>query len=386
MSSKNNIFLLDHLKELAKKQGAVPCISLYMPTHRSGRDAQEDPLRFKNLIKKAVKDCSEQGVGADEIKRILKPHEQLLEDPVFWQNQSDGLAVFAAPGVFEWFRLPIKFKELAAAGEVFIFKPLFFYLGEYGKFYLLQLTKNRVKLYQGSVDGIAEIDCLGLPKNLEEALWYKDYEKQLQSHSSGGQRGKALIFHGHGVGHDDLKFRIRRYLRHIDNGIIKCLRDRSIPLVVAGVEYFMPIFREVSKYPLIMEEILPGNTEKINEEDLRARAWKTVQKYYDRLKAEEIKKCADILETSKASYLPDYIVKKAWEGKVAEIFAPFGRQIWGKFDRNSGWSELHDRQKSGDIDILSLAVFFTYLHNGKVYVVDPEEMPLKKEIAAILRK
>lgn len=386
MPKHNDVFSLDDLKRLSKKQGQSPCVSLYMPTHKTGRELQENPLRFKNLVKKAAGYCQAQGIRANDTKTILDPHKKILENPLFWQKQSDGLAIFASPGIFECYRLPIKFAELVAVGPVFIFKPLFFYLSEYGKFYLLQLTKNRVKLYQGSIGSIAEIECPGLPRDMSSALWYKDYEKQLQLHHGNRSSESGAIFHGHGAGRDDLKLRIARYLRHIDKNLTKCVNDKNIPLVIASVEYFLPIWRQISAYPNIASQALSGNTENVREEKLREEAWKIAQDYYKSLKKKALKRCADLLETSRGTYIPKDIVKSAWEGKVAELFAPFGKQIWGKFNRQTGQIELHIKQEPDDIDILSLAVFFTYLRNGKVYVVDPSEMPRKNELAAILRK
>ena len=34
---------------LAKRQG--PCLSLYQPTHRSFPERQQDPIRFKHLVR-----------------------------------------------------------------------------------------------------------------------------------------------------------------------------------------------------------------------------------------------------------------------------------------------------------------------------------------------
>ncbi len=386
MPKHNDVFSLEDLKRLAKHQGQSPCVSLYMPAHKTGRELRQNPVRFKNLVKKAAEYCQAQGIRVDEAKDMLAPHKKLLENPLFWQKQSDGLAIFATPRIFEVFRLPIKFAELAAAGSAFIFKPLFFYLSEYGKFYLLQLTKNRVKLYQGSIESISEIECPELPQDLASALWYKDYEKQLQLHHGGKYKEGSTIFHGHGAGRDDLKIRIARYLRHVDKNLAKCIKDKNTPLVIASVDYFLPIWRQVSSYPNIMSQALPGNTENINEEKLREDGWKIAREYYGAAKAKAIEKCADVMKTPQGSYVPQDIIKLSWQGKVGELLAPFGKQIWGKFNRKTGNAELHIKQEPDDIDLLSLAVFFTFLHNGKVYVVNADEIPQKNKLVAILRK
>lgn len=386
MFRKNDVFTLEDLKSIAEEQGKIPCISLYMPAHKTGKDQMQDPIRFKNLVKKAIEYCQNQGIRRDDAKKILAPSQKLMENPLFWQHQSDGLAIFAAPNVFRYYRLPIKFSELTAVGCVFIFKPLFYYLSEYGRFYLLQLSKNRVKLYQGAIDAISELDCSGLPENLESALWYKDHERQLQMHHAGGPAEKSVFFHSHGVGRDDLKFRIKRYLRHVNKSLNGFIKDKNIPLVVASVDYFLPIYQEVNTYPKLINKAVSGNPDSVSETTLHKKAWEIAQEFYEAPRKAAIKNCADKLETESGSYIPKDIVKLAWQGKIAELFAPFGKQIWGKFNRGNGEAELHLKQEPDDIDILSLAVFFTYLHNGKVYIVKLEAMPAKTELAAVLRK
>jgi hypothetical protein len=43
---------LDQIKGLAQ-QTQSPSISIFLPTHRAGQDTQQDPIRFKNLIREA---------------------------------------------------------------------------------------------------------------------------------------------------------------------------------------------------------------------------------------------------------------------------------------------------------------------------------------------
>ena len=35
------------------EEGAERCVSIYLPTHRAGSDIQQDPIRLKNLLRRA---------------------------------------------------------------------------------------------------------------------------------------------------------------------------------------------------------------------------------------------------------------------------------------------------------------------------------------------
>ena len=89
-------------------------ISILMPTHQSGKEKEQDPIRYKNLLKKAADKLRNRGMDAQEIDALLSSARSLMRDPFFWEQQSSGLAVFSAPDMFRTYRLPLSFEETAA--------------------------------------------------------------------------------------------------------------------------------------------------------------------------------------------------------------------------------------------------------------------------------
>jgi hypothetical protein len=49
------------------------CVSIYMPTHRTGVETQQDPIRLKNLLGKAEKELSDRGMGRRDVQKMLEP-------------------------------------------------------------------------------------------------------------------------------------------------------------------------------------------------------------------------------------------------------------------------------------------------------------------------
>ena len=76
-----------------------PCLSLYQPTHRRRPENQQDPIRFRNLVK-AIEGSLRQKYPAREVQPLLEPFQVLAEDRDFWNHTLDGLAVLGAPGMF----------------------------------------------------------------------------------------------------------------------------------------------------------------------------------------------------------------------------------------------------------------------------------------------
>ena len=65
------------LKSLIAQQGKW-CVSLYMPTHRAGREQQQDPIRLKNLLAQAETKLLANGLRRPEIQKLMQPAEELL--------------------------------------------------------------------------------------------------------------------------------------------------------------------------------------------------------------------------------------------------------------------------------------------------------------------
>jgi hypothetical protein len=73
-----------------------PCVSLFLPTHRAGREVEQAPIRLKNLLRQTTDALQADGARAPEIGRLLAPLRRLPDDRLFWQSQSDGLLALRA--------------------------------------------------------------------------------------------------------------------------------------------------------------------------------------------------------------------------------------------------------------------------------------------------
>jgi len=95
---------------------AQPAVSLYLPTHLTGREIRQDPIRLKNLLSVAAERLAA-AWRRPEIDELLRPAESLVGDEDFWRHQQQGLAVFLAPGFSRVHKLPIPVPEEAFLGE-----------------------------------------------------------------------------------------------------------------------------------------------------------------------------------------------------------------------------------------------------------------------------
>jgi hypothetical protein len=370
-----------------------PCISLFMPTDRTGVEGQQDQLRIRRLIREAeslVRGNAQ--LHSAQVEDLLEPLRALLDNEQFWSHAGDGLAIFRSPTAFRSFRLPSSFKEQAVVGDHFYLRPLLPLLTYDGSFYILALSQNAVRLLACTHDHVNE---LPLPEQVSASLaeFLKDEEREndLQSHSSAsfGTVGKAgrhpTIFHGQGVGTDDAKDDILRYFQHIDRGLHDLLRDETASLVLAGVEYLFPIYQQANSYPHLLEQGIAGNPDKLQAEALREKAWAVVEPVILQARQEAAAQYTDLASTERASSNTSEIVPAAYYGRVASLFVARDREQWGTFDPATDRLQVHEQAQPGDGDLLDLAATQTLLHGGAVYAVEQTDMPDAAPLAAVFR-
>lgn len=382
----------EQLKNLAQVQDDL-CVSLYMPTVRVESDVSQNPIRLKNLLKQTRQRLKEAGERDERIEDVLSQAQARIEDSNFWMYQSDGLAIFVTPGDTQFYRLPLDFEEWCFVGNRFHLKPLFPLIATNNRFLLLTLHQKNVRLYQATHYSMNEIKSSEIPRTITDALFFDDPEKQLQFHT-GNRAGERRdnIFHGQGRQNDDVRSRpqdqLRRFFREVDHGLMETLRDETAPLLLAGVEYYLPIYREVNSYSgLIETEIVGGNTEHLNLKDLHARAWPVIEKHFLQAQDQAIEKFKNLSGQDGELSSTDIreIVAASAYSRIDTLFVPVGEHQWGTFDPETSEVTLHDEYQQGDEDLLDLAAVNTYMHGGTVHALRRENMPSDGALAATYR-
>ena len=361
------------------------CVSLFMPTHRKGRATEQDPIRFRNLLREVEERLLEKGLRTPDVQQMLKPAQALSEEPGFWRHQSDGLALFFTSDTIHSYRVPLPFEELVVISNRFHLKPLLPLFASDGHFYILALSQNQVRLLEGTRHRVDEIDLEDVPESMAEALQYERFEKQLQFHtgtSSGGAR--SAVFHGHDAS-DEAKARILRWFHKIDDELSALLADGQSPVVLAGVEYLFPLYTEANTYPHLLEKGVPGNPEALSPEELHAQAWPLVEPVFKQAQEEAVALYKQLHGTGRTTAGVQEAVVAAHHGRVDVLFVAVGVQAWGRFDPTTDTVHLHEEPGSGDEDLLDLAAIQSILNGGTVYAVEPDQVPDHAHLAAVFR-
>jgi hypothetical protein len=386
-ASRPHTITREEIRDLLQLPGR-PRVSIYMPTFRAGAETQQNHIRLKNLLRSVQEKLEEFGMESAAAAEMMAPVRELVDDHAFWQTQSDGLAIFFSPEVFRTYRLPVTLDELAMVNERFHVKPLFTLLAEDRPFYVLALSLKNIRLIAATQHYAEELEIPGVPHSLTEALGdlTRQYS-QFQASTSSKTVARSPIFHGHGTGEDNLKAEIVQFFNLADKALLKHM-DREAPVVLAGVEYLLPRYKETTELPHVLDEGLTGNAEGLSPEELRDKAWEIVEPVLtaDRRKAAE--RYGDLLGTGRASGRYDEILPAAHDGRIDILFVARGVRLWGAYDpksREVRLQEDQDTQHKGGEDLLDLAAIQTFQNGGQVYAVPQQDVPDGQAMAAVFR-
>ena len=375
----------DQLKELFRVDTA-PAVSIYMETHRRGADVAAQPLRLRAAIDEARGIIS--GDGTDGVDDVLAPLEALIGDQDFWRHQADGLALFASRDFGRLYRLPVAMPDMVVVGPTFHTRPLIEFLQAPERFWVLSVTQKEVRMWEGSISGMAPVDLATVPGSLQEALGAEVVVDRLNLRSPRG-RGSAPVFHGHGAGKDDTKQELQKFFRAVDAGVRDLLADEIGPIILAAVDYYHPIYHSVSKLENLVDEGIVGNVSGWDEGRIHAAAWPIAQKSVE----DKLDIALELWERSygrgKTESEPAAIAKLAVAGRIRLLLTEKGRTVWGRFDRSSGDIEIIGEggtDPGGDaVDLLDELAEVTIQHGGRALVLPDAKIPTDTGIAAVLR-
>lgn len=381
-----DILTMQELKTLSETKSDFS-ISIFLPTHRSGRETEQDPIRFKNLLNDAENRLLDEGVRRPEVVTFLKPARDLLFKSDFWRHTSDGLALFLSADVFKTYRLPGQFDELIVISSQFHLKPLLPFIAKDGHFYILSISQNQIKLFEGTQHTIDEIEFEDSLPNLADAMKFDQFSKELQIHTgtSASQGGESAgIFHGHHPKDDDKK-RLSQWFQKVDKTLSSLMVNEKSPMVLAGVDYLIPIFMDANSYPYIVKNSIAGNPEELTLKKIHEKAWSIILPIFAKEEEAAAEKYHQLKTKQLTAYTIDEILFSAHHGQIEILFVALGEQIWGQYDLEKQQLQVHQKHQSGDHDLLNIAAIQTILNGGTVFAVEPGKVPDNSLIAAIFR-
>jgi hypothetical protein len=363
-----------------------PCLSLYQPTHRAYPENQQDPIRFKNLLK-SLEQSLRQKYTTRDVKPLLQPFQDLSANQDFWNHTQDGLAVLGAPGLFRVYRLQRVVPELSVVADSFHIKPLIRILQSSDRYQLLGLNRREVKLFAGNRDALDEIEpAPGVPRTITDALGDELTEPHLTVASYGTGAAGPAMRHGHGAKKDEVDLDAERFFRAVDRAVLEHhSRPSGLPLILAALPEHHSLFRQVSQNSFLVSEAVDIHPDALSGEALRERAWRVIEPRYLARLATLVDEFGKAKSNGLGSEDAALIAEAAAAGRVATVLIEAERHVPGRIDQVSGRVEFGDLAHPEVDDLLDDIGELVLKKGGQVVVVPVERMPVQTGVAAIYR-
>ena len=386
MTQNSTVLTLEALTQLTSVH-QPPCLSLYQPTHRRHPENQQDPIRYRNLVKD-LEASLQQKYPAVETRLLLEPFDALAHDHGFWNHTLDGLAVLGGPGLFRAFRLQRTVAELAVAADSFHTKPVRRVLQSVDRYQVLGLSLHQIQLFEGDRNVLDKIDpAPEVLRRITDALGNELTEphQSVASYGSGGGVSRPTP-HSQGGPKDVEDIDAERFFRAVDRAVLEHHSNPSgLPLILAALPEHHHRFHQVSHSPFLAPEGIMVNPDSIPEADLRALAWQVVEPQYHARLAE----LSNTFEQARSKGLGSddlaQVAQAAAAGRVATLLIEADRQFAGRLDGSTGRVEVADLSHPQVDDLLDDLGELVEKMGGRVLVVPVERMPGRTGLAAIYR-
>lgn len=368
-------------------------ISIYMPTFRSGVDIRQNHIKFKQLLREAEAKLYDMEWRKEEVETFLRPAKDLIVDTKFWQHQSDGLALFIHQEGIDYFRVPYEFKESVTISNKVYIKPLLPMFTGNGQFNILALSKHALRFFRCTRQNIVEIELEGAPSGMIDMQVEDDYGNRIDIRSSlnlgENQLNYNKVTQGQSEENDYERNELTRYFRAIDKALLNFHEGEAgkIPLVLAGVEYLIPIYKEKSNYPFIVEDFIRGNPEMLSPEELHKLAWEIVEPIFLKDQKNAENKYVQYSGQRNKLFLNslENIIPAAFNGQIEALFIDKDTDRWGRFDHQKNKIEIKEKGSNGAEDLMEYVSALTLSRGGKVFALDKEQIPNEETVAAVLR-
>lgn len=379
--------------DLAQESDDV-CVSIYLPTHKMGEEVQQDPIRYKNLLVETEKKLKEYEVPPQDIEELLEEPRKLLDQPIFWQHNDEGLAVFISSEGYEYHRVPYSFSEKVMVDDHFLITPLVPMISLEGTYCLLTLSQKNVRLLKCTRNSVETLKLEEAATSMEEFLKYHVEEPGLQHHSGDGTgraksqgnlHSKGDIFHGHGAAGDTDQREAINYLTQIENEVTSILSRQQDPLILIGGAQAVAEYKKANKYGRLLDDSIIRNPDDLKDEEVRDKGWKIIKSYFLQDMYNDMERFANLTGSEKQSDNLTQIVEASYYGKVDSLFVPMGEYSWGWFDEERDNVHHSAQPKNGEHDLINMAAIKTLTQGGDVYALDKDNMPNGSSIAAIFR-
>ncbi|MCL4870078.1 MAG: hypothetical protein KJ063_14025 [Anaerolineae bacterium] len=357
-----------HDVKLLQSFNQYPCVSILLPTHRTAPDNRQDPIRVKNLVIEAGNQLLAQ-FSKREAEPILKRLAKIAEE-IDYRYTLDGLAIFVNQEFAVKYYLPFTLNERVILDHTFATRDLVFALNRTPRYWVLALSEQPTRLFEGTRETLVEIEGDGFP----------------MTHTGPG--GEGVLPGGEGVNKSAYRDeRHRQFFRQVDGALRPLFLDDPLPIIVAGVDRHLSFFEEVSQHKQHILAMLKGSYDKAKPHELGTQVWPLAKQGLAAKRQEIFKELEAAIGARKFVSTLGEAWRLAQEGRGASLLVEEDYHVPGRVDESGFHLTLAEGESGPDVmaDAVDELIELVLSKGGQVTFVDNGSLQAHQRVALILR-
>jgi hypothetical protein len=366
------------------------CISITMPSPNTVTADILNKTTFMDLLKKAESKLRETKLSREEIAKRLKSGYDFVENDTIWHDGFNGLAVYIYNDNLTFYKLPFSIKERIEISHYYYLVDLVTGFFQNPNYNILIVDEGGVEIFIANRFSINQIE-IEEPYSSESDYYNQRFineeEQFYHVENRGGRNSKheGVMMHGHGNAKDDRKIRAKRYFQTIEPIITKYLQTQSLPLVIAGHDYLVSIYKDVTKYHPILATHITLNPGPLDKNDLHTKANAIIDE--DQKEAYKVSKndYCNKISTELTTVWPEEIIKAGTTGKIDTLFYNKNLELFGFTEETENKMHVVVTNNDMDEDLTNLAILLALQNDSNIFPLSEKDMPQKVPFCALLR-
>ena len=355
------------------------CLTVLLPLYNnSPDDQQQTPIRLKNLFNRAQECLKAHADLNDEKRQAITTHLNAAIAEVDAAKHANGIAIFANETMHRVGYLPFEVGERVILEPSFATSELVLASKRSPRYRVLSVTEKSVHLYEGTREGLTEIQNDQFPKGSTQEGEETQLDNSFGVELSHLQDAEA-----------------RDFFHRVDHALAAAQDSDPLPLALAGVERTMAYFEKVTKHGDAIVARLHGNFEKVPKHELESKIWPLVEAAMTQDRDRVLQRLEDAVGASRAAFGIEEVWSAAQTGRVDLILAEenFHCSVQKSAAGNDGLTRLDKVEDGSDgaIDAVDEIIETALQNSGDVTFFKAgrlsknDRLPQQESIAAILR-
>lgn len=356
---------------------ANPAVSIFVKTHRTHPENEQDPIALKNQLSHAT-----ERLENEYDKRVADGIMAKIDEKLANHDHNynlDTLAIFATEEDVVALRLPFDVVERVVIGEKFATRDLVRDMSEAVHYYILTITQDNARLIEAVNDRLVkEITGDSDRQNAMSEIPFPIHNTTLPTGSKADRTGSS----------DDHHY-LKEFMNRVDKSLQQFRNIDPLPVVLVGDSRTLGFYEQVCDN----SSFIIGQVEHVsNLKDGRAEdIIEAVQEVVEEKRNDRYETATGELEKARNEKMVrtdlQQIYRSALEGNAVTLLVRKGHMVPATIDEaNATLLVKEDETKDGVTDDAVSEIIELVMHNGGEVVFMPtDKMDEKEPIALVTR-